>query len=83
MTNLRIPESASESARAGGPKMKGKSTEKDQYAELSYTEAQHRQMYLAVTNRDKSPGDYIWDIIYDYGQADFAELLRDLDRLIR
>ncbi|MXX53167.1 MAG: hypothetical protein F4Z35_04310 [Dehalococcoidia bacterium] len=87
MTNLHIPESASEprgvseSARASGPKMKGK--EKKRYVGLSYTETQHRQLYLAATHRNKSPGDYIWDIIYDHVQTDLAELQRDLDRLIR
>ena len=88
MTNLQIPESApepsgvSESARASGPRMKGKSAEKKRYVGLSYTETQHRQLYLAATHRNKAPGDYIWDIIYDHVQADLAELQRDLDRLI-
>lgn len=89
MTNLRIPESASEpagvskSTRASGPKMRGREKEKKRYVGLSYTETQHRQLYLAATHRNKSPGDYIWDIIYDQVQADLAELQRDLDRLIR
>ncbi|MCY4653790.1 MAG: hypothetical protein OXC95_11575 [Dehalococcoidia bacterium] len=89
MTNLKIPESTSaptgvsESTRASGPKMKGNEKEKKRYVGLSYTETQHRQLYLAATHRNKSPGDYIWDIIYDHVQADLAELQRDLDRLIR
>ena len=89
MTNLQIPGAdsgparSSEATRASGPKMKGKNAEKKRYVGLSYTETQHRQLYLAATHRNKSPGDYIWDIIYDHVQADLAELQRDLDRMIR
>ena len=89
MTNLQIPGADSgttrtvEATRASGPKMKEKSAEKKRYVGLSYTETQRRQLYLAATHRNKSPGDYIWDIIYDHVQADLAELQRDLDRMIR
>ncbi len=89
MTNLQIPDPGStpggspETNRSSGPRMKGKSTEKKRYVGLSYTESQHRQLYLAATHRNKSPGDYIWDIIYEHVQADLAELQRDLDNLIQ
>ena len=49
---------------------------------LSYTETQHKQLYLAATHRNKSPGDYIWDIIEEHVQADLADLQRDLDELV-
>ena len=88
MTNLQIPDTGSESkrsqetTRSSGPKMRGNDREKKRYVGLSYTETQHRQLYLAATHRNKSPGDYIWDIIYDHVQADLADLQRDLDELI-
>ena len=89
MTNLQIPDSGPESTnsteatRSSGPRMKGGEKEKKRYVGLSYTETQHRQLYLAATHRNKSPGDYIWDIIYEHVQADLADLQRDLDELIR
>ena len=89
MTNLQIPgpdselTGSSETTRSSDPKMKGKEKEKKRYVGLSYTETQHRQLYLAATHRNKSPGDYIWDIIYEHVQADLADLQRDLDELIR
>lgn len=89
MTYLQIPDpdseptSTPESTRSSGPKMKGGEKEKKRYVGLSYTETQHRQLYLAATHRNKSPGDYIWDIIYEHVQADLADLQRDLDDLIR
>ena len=92
MTNLRIPESAAagdvksadshETDRASGPKMRGKGREKKRYVGLSYTESQHKQLYLAATHRNKSPGDYIWDIIEEHVQADLADLQRDLNNLV-
>ena len=88
MTNLRIPEEEAESTgpnetdRASGPKMRGKVREKKRYVGLSYTETQHKQLYLAATHRNKSPGDYIWDIIEEHVQADLADLQRDLDDLV-
>ena len=88
MTNLRIPEAEAdstdthESERASGPKMRGNRQEKKRYVGLSYTETQHKQLYLAATHRNKSPGDYIWDIIEEHVQADLADLQRDLDGLI-
>ena len=89
MTNLKIPEPESEprgsaeGSRSSGPRMRGSEKEKKRYVGLSYTETQHRQLYLAATHRNKSPGDYIWDIIYEHVQADLADLQRDLDDLIR
>ena len=89
MTNLQIPDPESEptgsadSTRSSGPRMKGREKEKKRYVGLSYTETQHRQLYLAATHRNKSPGDYIWDIIHEHVQADLADLQRDLDDLIR
>ena len=89
MTNLQIPDSESsangspETGRSSGPRMRGKDREKKRYVGLSYTETQHRQLYLAATHRNKSPGDYIWDIIHEHVQADLADLQRDLDELIR
>ena len=49
---------------------------------LSYTEIQHKPLYLAATHRNKSPGDYIGDIIEEHMQADLADLQRDLDDLV-
>ena len=88
MTNLRIPEEEAETTgphetdRASGPKMRGKGREKKRYVGLSYTESQHKQLYLAATHRNKTPGDYIWDIIEGHVQADLADLQRDLDDLV-
>ena len=88
MTNLRIPEEEAvatgpnDADRASGPKMRGKAREKKRYVGLSYTETQHKQLYLAATHRNKSPGDYIWDIIEEHVQADLADLQRDLDNLV-
>ena len=88
MTNLRIPEEEAgatgpnDADRASGPKMRGKVREKKRYVGLSYTETQHKQLYLAATHRNKSPGDYIWDIIEEHVQADLADLQRDLDELV-
>ena len=88
MTNLRIPEEEAEATgpndadRASGPKMRGKVREKKRYVGLSYTETQHKRLYLAATHRNKSPGDYIWDIIEEHVQADLADLQRDLDELV-
>lgn len=94
MTNLRIPESEAEgdenampaelreADRASGPQMRGKRREKKRYVGLSYTETQHKQLYLAATHRDKSPGDYIWGIIEEHVQADLADLQRDLDEMV-
>ena len=88
MTNLHIPDTGAESrrsqetTRSSGPKMRGNDREKKRYVGLSYTETQRQQLYLAATHRNKSPGDYIWDIIYDHVQADLAVLQRDLDELI-
>ena len=89
MTNLRIPEEEVEATgpndadRASGPKMRGKVREKKRYVGLSYTETQHKQLYLAATHRNKSPGDYIWDIIEEHVQADLVDLQLDLDSLVR
>ena len=88
MTNLRVPESelhpngSRETDRSSGPKMRGKEREKKRYVGLSYTETQHKQLYLAATHRNKSPGDYIWDIIEEHVQADLADLQCDLDDLV-
>ena len=60
--------------------MNGKDREKKRYVGLSYTETQRRQLYSAATHRNKSPWNYIWDIIHDHIQAD---LQRNLDDLIR
>ena len=59
MTNLRVPESdlhpngSRETDRSSGPKMRGKEREKKRYVGLSYTETQHKQLYLAATHRNK------------------------------
>ena len=85
---MRIPEEEAESTdpretdRASGPKTTEKYRQKKRYVGLSHTEIQHKQLYLAATHRNKSSGDYIWDIIEEHVQDDLAGLQRDLGDLV-
>ena len=77
------PNGSTEANSSSGPRMKGKGIEKKRDVGLSYTETQCRQLYLVTTHRNRSPGDYIGDILHDHVRADPADLQPDLDDLIR
>ena len=80
---VRTPTGQPRPNRPSGPRMKGKGIEKKRYVGLPYTETRRRQLYLVATHRNRSPGDYIRDIIHDHVRADPTDLQRNLNDLIR